>query len=420
MPLSLWHVYSERQHNLRVLIVSQYYWPEGFRINEVAKSLLDKGVDVEVLTGKPNYPRGDIFAGYRAWGCLREVHDGININRIPLLARGKGGWRLALNYLSFVFSGLMFAPWLLRGKKFDVIFVYAPSPILQTIPAIFLGWLKGCYVVLWVQDLWPDSLSATGYVNNKTILKLVEHVVRFIYRHVDLLLVQSEAFIQPVSALASGTPVKYYPNSVDESFSVPTSAAVPVIAGLNAGFSVMFAGNIGSAQAVEVIVEAATLLKDKADIQFVVLGDGSRREWMVQQAKILGLSNLHLPGRFPVETMPGFMQKASVLLVTLADQPIFAATVPNKVQAYLAAGRPIIACMRGEGANLVAASGAGLAVPAGDAKALAEAVLRLHRMSPHEREAMGDKGRLYYRQHFSHDMLVDRLVGLLQSVRNQQ
>ncbi|MGZ8916229.1 MAG: glycosyltransferase family 4 protein, partial [Methylobacter sp.] len=120
---------------MRVLIVSQYFWPESFQINDVAKTLLDKGVEVEVLTGKPNYPRGEIFSGYRAWGLQREAHQGIGINRIPLLARGRGGWRLALNYLSFIGSGLVFAPWMLRKKKFDVIFIYAPSPILQAIPA---------------------------------------------------------------------------------------------------------------------------------------------------------------------------------------------------------------------------------------------------------------------------------------------
>lgn len=172
----------------------------------------------------------------------------------------------------------------------------------------------------------------------------------------------------------------------------------------------MFAGNIGTAQAVEVIVEAARLLKEQSDIHFVVLGEGSRWQWMHQQALKLGLNNLHLPGRFPVETMPGFLQKASALLVTLADQEIFKATIPSKVQAYLAAGRPILACLNGEGANLVSAAEAGLAVPAEDAKALAAAVMELYRMPPQAREAMGARGRLYYTQHFAHEMLVDQLT----------
>lgn len=401
---------------MKVLIVSQYYWPESFRINDVAKTLMEKGVKIEVLTGKPNYPCGEIFAGYRAWGCRHETYQGININRIPLLARGGGGWRLALNYLSFVVSGLVFAPWMLRKKKFDVIFIYAPSPILQAIPAIFLGWLKDCPVVLWVQDLWPESLSATGHVRNRTILKLVEWVVRFIYRHTDLLLVQSRAFEVPVRVLASGTPIAYFPNSVDDTFALPATDEPPQVEGIGKGFSVMFAGNIGVAQAVEVIVEVASLLKEYVDIHFIVLGEGSRWEWMRQEVERRELNNLHLPGRFPVEAMPAFMQKASALLVTLADQDIFKATIPSKVQAYLAAGRPILACLNGEGANLIIAAGAGLAVPAEDVHALAEAVLRLYRMPKQELESMGGRGRLYYARHFAHDKLVDQLIGHLQFV----
>ncbi len=402
---------------MRMLIFSQYFWPENFSINDVAKTLYDKGHNVEVVTGKPNYPHGEIFDGYKSSECLLETHAGVVIYRLPLLARGRGGLRLALNYISFVISGLLFSPWVLRRRKFDVIFVYAPSPILQAIPAILLGWLKGCPVVLWVQDLWPESLSATGYVKSKYVLKLVEYVVRFIYQHVDLLLVQSEAFIEPVSALASDTPVKYYPNSVDEIFS-KTADAVEDILGLGRGFSIMFAGNIGTAQAVEVIVEAATLLKEYADIQFFVLGEGSRREWMLQETKTRNLGNLHLPGRFPIETMPAFMQKASVLLVTLTDQEIFRLTIPSKIQAYLAAGRPILACINGEGAKLVELSGAGLTVPAENAEALAEAILQLYRMPAQERDDLGVKGRLYYAQHFSHDMLVDQLIDHFKSVSN--
>jgi glycosyltransferase involved in cell wall biosynthesis len=172
----------------------------------------------------------------------------------------------------------------------------------------------------------------------------------------------------------------------------------------------MFAGNIGSAQAVGVIIEAALLLRDFTDIHFVVLGDGNSRAWMLKEANQQGLVNLHLPGRFPMETMPGFMQKASALLVTLADRPIFAATVPNKVQAYMAAGRPIIACLNGEGARLVVEAGAGIAAPAENAQTLAEAILHLYGLSPAERQKMGENGRKYYKEHFDHEQLVDILI----------
>jgi len=405
---------------LRVLIVSQYFWPENFRINDVAKTLLEKGIEVEVLTGKPNYPRGEVFEGYKAWGRQQESYQGININRIPLRARGRGGWRLALNYFSFVVSGLLFAPWMLRNKKFDVIFIYAPSPILQAIPAIFIGWIKGCPTVLWVQDLWPESLSATGHVKNYAVLKLVEQMVRFIYRHTDLILISSQAFKTPVRKLASKTPIMYFPNSVDDTFAMPITVESPPIDGLGKGFSIIFAGNIGAAQAVGVIVKAAVLLSKYRDIHFIVLGDGSSREWMLKEARLHGLTNLHLPGRFPVEMMPGFMQKASALLVTLADQPIFAITVPNKVQAYMAAGRPIIACMNGEGARLVVEAGAGLATPAEDSMELAKTILHLYGQSTDELERMGNNGRRYYKEHFDHDRLINQLIGYLEAASQKR
>lgn len=402
---------------MRILVVSQYFWPEDFRINAIVASLVERGIEVEVLTGKPNYPGGIISSGYRAWGCQREQWKGATLHRVPLFPRGVNSHlRLFLNYLSFILFGLISGSWLLRKRQYDVIFVYGLSPILLAIPALFIGWLKGRKVVVWVQDLWPESLSATGYIRNCHIIGVVRHVVRFIYSRADLLLVQSRAFEEPIRALASDTPILYYPNSVDDTFAAPAKREPPVVVGLGEGFSVMFAGNIGAAQGVGVIVEAASLLKEYADIHFVVLGDGSCREEMLKAVRQRGLTNLHLPGRFPVETMPSFMQKASALLVTLADQPIFAATVPNKVQAYLAAGRPIIACLNGEGARLVVEAGAGLATPAEDAKALADTILRLYSLSPVERERMGENGRRYYQEHFDHDRLVDQLIEHLQAV----
>lgn len=396
---------------MKVLIVSQYFWPESFRINDVVRSLIEKGISVDVLTGKPNYPLGQKFPGYGSWGCQREQWMGANVYRVPLSARGsRSALKLALNYLSFVASGLLFGPIMLRKRHYDAIFVYAPSPILQAIPAIFLGWLKRCGVIIWVQDLWPESLEATGYVRSPRVLKWVETVVRFIYRHTDLLLVQSEAFVSKVAALAPGKKIAYYPNSVDSTFTNPPSVALPDLPELNDGFCIMFAGNIGSGQAVEVIVEAAALLKDYVDIRFVVLGQGSRWDWIREEVRSRNLTNVYLPGRYPVETMPGLMQKASALLVTLADQPIFAATVPSKVQAYMAAGRPILACINGEGARLVSKAKAGLVSQAENAQELAESILSLYKMTEVERAKMGDNGRLYFKDHFDQDMLTDQLI----------
>lgn len=403
---------------MRILVVSQYFWPEQFRINDVVRSLVERDVQVDVLTGKPNYPLGVIHEGYSAAGVQREEWHGASLFRVPLLPRGRNSrWRLALNYISFVVSGMIFGPWLLRKRECDVVFAYGLSPILLVIPAILMAWVKGRKLVVWVQDLWPESLSATGYIRSPIIIKLVSKVVSWIYRHCDLILVQSEAFREPIGKLAPGIPILYYPNSVDAAFAQPLDGDVelPSIPAMQDGFPVMFAGNVGAAQAVEVIVEAADLLKDRQEIRFVIFGNGSRWEWIRQQKAERGLHNLHLVGQYPVDTMPGLMREAGALLVTLADQPIFAATVPNKVQAYLASGRPILACLNGEGAKVVEDAGAGIAVPAENAKALAAATLQLYEMSREQRDELGKNGQEYFNAHFDHNRLIDDLMGHLVS-----
>jgi glycosyltransferase involved in cell wall biosynthesis len=402
---------------MNILIVSQYFWPEEFAINTLAQSLHKKGHIVEVLTGNPNYPEGRVYNGRKAWFCGKEQWQGIMIHRVPLIPRGSGsGIMLAINYLSFFLSGILLGLWILRGRKYDVIFTCGYSPPFPSLAASLIGWIKHCPVALWVQDLWPESLKATGYVSSGFVLLVMKQVVRFLYQRTDLLMIQSKGFGAPVAKLSENIPIEYYPNSVDDLFFTPKAMVLPSIPALDKGFSVLFAGNTGTAQAVEVIIEAADLLRDEAGIQFVVLGNGSRWEWMKEQVSTREMKNLHLEGRFPSDTMPGLMRKASALLVTLTDDEIFALTIPNKVQAYLATGVPVIACLNGEGARIVTEAGAGLAVPAQDAKALASAVYELKAMSEGERKAMGERGRAYFKEHFDHDLLVNRLIQILSNL----
>jgi Glycosyl transferase 4-like domain len=210
-----------------------------------------------VLTGQPNYPDGGVFDGYRAWSAGRSMHEGSPIYRVPLVPRGRGGaLRLVVNYLSFIASACTVGPWLLRRERFEVVFVYATSPLLQAIAALWIGGLKGTRVVTWVQDLWPDSLQATGYVHDPRALRLVAAVVRWIYRHNDLLLVQSPAFIEAVQRMAGATPVVYHPNPGDTPDLPPAHDAWPALQ-LQPGFNVVFAGNLGTVQAFETVLDAA-------------------------------------------------------------------------------------------------------------------------------------------------------------------
>lgn len=402
---------------MRILVVSQYFWPESFRINDLVQSLVKRGVAVDVLTGKPNYPEGRIYSGYSAAGCTRELWRGADIFRVPLFPRGfRSGVRLFLNYMSFVFSGAILGAWQLRRRKSDIILVYAPSPLLQALPALFIGWIKRIPVVVYVQDLWPESLVATGYVRNRLAIRVVELLVQLIYRRSNLILVSSQPFAGSIARFSPSAEIIYYPNSVDASFCNPDGEPKPDVPALDEGFCVVFAGNVGAAQAVHVIAEAAERLRDHGDIRVVVLGAGSELEWMHTRIAELGLNNLFLVGRFPVESMPNLLSRADVLLATLADQQIFEATVPNKIQAYLAVGRPIIASMNGEGARLVREAYAGICVPAEDGQALADAILKLHEMPAMDRDRLGENGRRYYRQHFDHEQLVDELIGHLTTV----
>ncbi|HZN86200.1 MAG TPA: glycosyltransferase family 4 protein [Burkholderiales bacterium] len=394
---------------MNVLILSQHFWPETFRINEIAHSLRAAGCRVSVLTGQPNYPDGDVFPGYRAWRAGVEDYDGVPVYRVPLAPRGRSGaLRLAGNYLSFLLSASVAGPWLLRGRRFDVVFVYGTSPILQVLPALVLRAFKGCAVVTWVQDLWPQSLQVTGYVRHPRVLAMVAGVVRWLYRRSDLLLVQSRGFLSSVQPMAGGTPVEVHPNPGEVAFERAPDGA-PALA-LEPGFNVVFAGNLGTVQALDTVVAAAALLRDEPHVRFVLVGSGSRGEALAAQAQRLGLANVAFPGRFPVDAMPGILAQASALLVSLKRDDILAQTVPSKVQAYLAAGRPVIASLDGEGARVVEEAGAGIACPAEDAQALADAVRRLAGAPPAELAAMGGRARAYYQTHFEPAMLAERLA----------
>lgn len=398
---------------MKILLITQYFWPESFIINDIVRTFGELGHEVVVATGKPNYPDGKVFDGYRASGTQRERYLGrIEVLRVPLWPRGQGGAKnLVLNYLSFVMAGLFYLPWMLRKREFDAILVFAPSPITQVIPAIPLKWLKKAKLAVWVQDLWPESLSATGFVKNLRLLKAVGWMVRAIYRHCDLLLVQSRAFIDPVARYAARERIQYYPNSMD----VRAPEAVVSIPKelsdlLEQHFCVVFAGNLGTAQSLDTLVQAAVHLREDPQIRLVLFGSGSRLAWLKAQQRALGLDNLVLPGRFPMETMPQIFERSSALLVSLNDEEAFAQTIPSKIQAYLAAGRPIIASMNGEGARVVCEARAGFASPAEQVLPLVANIRSMKALGGVEREVMGASGRAYFYAHFEMSSQVMVLV----------
>jgi glycosyltransferase involved in cell wall biosynthesis len=400
---------------MKILVVSQYFWPETFIINDLVKTLSLQGHEVVVATGKPNYPEGRLYPGYKSAEVQRETFSaGIDVVRVPLRPRGNGSAvKLLLNYFSFVLSGVWYFPRLLQGREFDIILMFAPSPITSAIPAIYLKWRKKSHLAIWVQDLWPESLSATGFIHKSCLLGMVGWLVRGIYACADTLLIQSKAFHAPMARYARPDKLIYYPNSVDMAIlSDDGGASIPddLASLLESHFCIVFAGNIGKAQAVETLVDVAINLKDMPDCKLVLVGSGSMLEWTRERKIAEGLDNLVLAGRFPMDLMPKIYRRAAGLVVTLKDEEIFSYTIPSKVQAYLAAGKPIIAALNGEGARIVREASAGFTCPAEDAKALTQAVRNLYGMTESERDRIGDAGRTYFLEHFEMNRQAQRLV----------
>jgi glycosyltransferase involved in cell wall biosynthesis len=397
---------------VKILVLSQYFWPENFRINDVVQGLAERGHELTVYTGVPNYPGGRFFDGYSVLGPRRENFGSVPVRRAPLIARGDGGpMRLALNYLSHAFFSTLFAPWLARGR-FNAILVYEPSPMTIGIPARALGVLKRAPVLFWVQDLWPESLVAAGGVRNPMLLAAADRLVRWIYRGCDRVLVQSEAFVPSVEA--HGVPrerIRYLPNSAESFYRrLQPEPHGPEAREMPAGFRVVFAGNIGAAQDFATIVAAAELLRGRQDIQWIILGDGRMRGWVEGEVRTRGLqASFHLLGQRPAERMPHYFALADVLLATLRREPIFAYTIPSKLQAYLACGKPLIVALEGEGARIVKQAGAGWAVPPEDPRALADAVAAASQLAKPERDAMGSRGEAFFREHFEREQLLSRL-----------
>jgi colanic acid biosynthesis glycosyl transferase WcaI len=404
---------------MHILVVTQYFWPENFRINDLVLGLVKRNNKVTVLTGVPNYPEGSFFAGYGLFSNLSQEYQGAKVLRVPLIARGKGsGIRLAINYLSFVLSACILAP--IRCKEpYDVIFIFEPSPVTVALPALFLKFLRKVPVMFWVQDLWPESLAATGAISSNRILSVVSKIVKFIYRRCDKILITSKSFRKSIE-LHDGTPenILYFPQSVEDNYSPLTEKpAVAAFDVIPSGFWIMFAGNIGAAQDFKTIISSAEKLKEHEDIHWIIVGDGRMREWSENEVKKRGLGHkFHFLGRHPLESMPVFFSHADALLATLRKEPIFALTIPAKIQSYLACGRPIIAALDGEGAKIINDAGYGFTCPTENPDALSHAVMKMYKTPKPEREQMGAKGRAYYETNFDRDMLLDRLDGWMREL----
>ena len=397
---------------MRIGVVSEHFWPESFLVNDLVAGLVQRGHRVEVLTAMPNYPAGRYFEGYGALGPFSDEHGGAAVRRVPVVPRGRGqAWRLVLNYGSYAAAASLRAPFV--GGPWDVTLVFQPSPVTTAVPALVRRAATGTPVVLWVQDLWPESISATGLVRSPTFLRAARRLSAAIYTRCDRVLAQSRAFLPRLQALGvAPRRLGYLPNWAEERYHAP-AAAVPDEPWME-GFPILFAGNLGRVQALDTILGAARRLRHERRLRWVFIGDGPLRAWLAAEIDRAGLGDqVFLLGRKPSAEMPGHLARAGALLVTLKRDDVLSLTVPSKVQAYLAAGRPILGSIDGEAARVIDASGAGWATPADDSAALAASALRMLSLHPDARADMGRRGQAYCMREFERGVCLDRVERVL-------
>jgi colanic acid biosynthesis glycosyl transferase WcaI len=405
---------------LRILIVSQYFWPESFRVNELVSELVARGHEVTVLTGLPNYPSGKISPDYRRNAKSFQRYGGASIVRVPVIPRGQNRILLALNYLSFVLFGSTVGVWKLRRERFDVVFAFLVSPITAALPALLIGRLKKAPTTIWILDLWPETLAALGVVRSQFILGGVGSLVSFIYRRSAWIFVQSQAFVSSVVRYGGDAArICYLPGWAEQVFDRPAqnAGAAPELRAYAGKFKILFAGNIGDAQDFPAILDAIEALRDRTDIHWIIVGDGRAKAQVVSQVEARGLSGVvSLFGQYPIDRMPSFFGAADALLVSLKAGSIFDLTIPGKVQSYLAAGVPILGMLDGEGARVIEESGAGFVCRAGKGTELARQVLRLIEAPADTQAEMRARGRAYAAREFNRERLIDRLERALLEV----
>lgn len=402
---------------VRVILLTQWFDPEPtFKGLVFARELRRQGFEVEVITGFPNYPAGKVYPGYRIKILQRELVDGVEITRVPLYPNhDQSAIKRVLNYVSFAGSALTYG--LFKARRADVIYAYHP-PLTVGIAASLIRLFRRTPVIYDVQDMWPDTLRATGMLSNKHALKLVGGVCSWVYRHVDRIVVLSPGFRQLL--IARGVPdskVEVIYNWADEASLSKPSGALPAAFAESAPFRIMFAGNMGKAQGLDAVLDAAAILERRGShVRFLMLGGGVEVERLKERVKSEKLSNIEFLPAVPMSEVGTLLAAADALLVHLRKDPLFRVTIPSKTQAYMAVGKPLLMAVDGDAADLVLRSGGGVVAESENAVALADAALALAGLPAEELAAMGIKAQKYYYDHLAVTAGVSKFACIMKSL----
>jgi colanic acid biosynthesis glycosyl transferase WcaI len=401
----------------RVLLLTQWFDPEPtFKGIVFARELVNQGFCVEVITGFPNYPGGQIYDGYRIRFIQREVIDGVFITRVPLYpSHGQSATGRILNYLSFSISSTIYG--IFFAKRADILYAYQP-PITVGIAACLINLFRGIPIVYDIQDMWPDTLKATGMINSQLILRIVGIACDFVYKRVSYITVLSNGFSSLL--IGRGVPeekIQVIYNWADETSLTCSDIIYPDNFPGNNNFRILFAGNMGKAQCLETVLDAAYILKDKLpQVCFILLGGGVELTQLKKISVRMKLNNVFFLPAVPMSHVNNYLQAADVLLVHLSADPLFRITIPSKTQAYMASGKPILMAVDGDAANLIEKAQCGVTAKSQDPNDIARAVTYLASLKKNDLRKLGKNGRDYYESHLSLKVGVAQFAQIFRSV----
>lgn len=404
----------------RILVISQYFYPEEFRINDISSEWVKRGCDVTVVTGIPNYPQGKYFEGYGLFKKRHETHSGVDVRRIPLIPRGKNGGLLPLNYISFVVSGFFWSHF--TRLKADQVFIFQMSPMTQALVGVWFAKRRKIPCCIYVQDLWPESVEAITGVKNAHIIGMIDKMVNYVYRNCDIILATSPSFVEEIekreSAVSSigKSKVVYWPQYAEDFYKPADQKGLDDL-WEKALFRIVFTGNIGYAQGLNILPMTAEKLRNKnIDCEFVIIGDGRYRAELEAEIKQKKLQSMfRFLGRKLPQEIPEYLALCDVAFLSFADNRLFTMTIPAKLQSYMACGMPILAAAAGETKRVIEEAECGWVVPMGDADHLAEAVIAAAESSTETRNRMKENALAYCDQHFNKKRLMDALEQLWKS-----
>ena len=397
----------------RLLVISQYFYPEQFRINDLCKEWVKRGYDVTVVTGIPNYPTGKFFKGYSWLKKRKEEYEGIHIIRLPLIPRGHSSLMLALNYVSFVISGWFWSHF--TRVKADKVFIFEVSPMTQALVGVWDKRRKKVPCFIYVQDLWPENVEIVTGIHNKRIIHAIDKMVDYIYRNCELILATSPSFVKRIEKRESAwrnkkSKVKYWPQYAED-FYKPAARKPLSDMPQDDSFKIAFTGNIGYAQGLDILPKTAVILKEKGiNCSFIIIGDGRYRETLEREIHAADVQDMfYMLGRKKPEEIPDYLAWCDVTFISFADNSLFEMTIPAKLQSYMACGILILASASGETKRIVQEADCGLVCKMGDAEALAEGIEIFKATKAERQKEMGNNALLYYEKKFNKKKLLDEI-----------